>query len=76
MPVSQKTFRVFISSTFSDMCIEHRILQENIFPRLKTLCESNGATFQDVDLRWGVSEDTQLDQKTMDICLGEIAYGG
>jgi len=73
MPSSQKIFRVFVSSTFSDMRIERRILHELVFPKLKELCESNGATFQAVDLRWGVSENTQLDQGTMDLCLNEIA---
>ena len=52
---------------------ERKILQEDVFPRLRSLCESKGASSQDVDLRWGVNEETQLNQKTMDICLGEIA---
>ncbi len=73
MPQTTKTFRVFVSSTFTDMGVERRILQEEVFPKLRALCESKGASFQDVDLRWGVNEDVQLDQKTMDICLGEIA---
>ncbi len=72
MPVSQKTFRVFVSSTFTDMRAERRVLQETVFPRLKALCESRGTSFQAVDLRWGVNEEAQLDQKTMDICLNEI----
>lgn len=73
MPTTVRTFRVFVSSTFTDMRVERRILQEEVFPRLKAFCESRGASFQDVDLRWGVNEEAQLDQKTMDICLGEIA---
>jgi hypothetical protein len=73
MPGAVKTFRVFVSSTFTDMRAERRILQEQVFPRLKALCERKGASFQDVDLRWGVNEEAQLDQKTMDICRGEIA---
>lgn len=73
MSIPQKTFRVFVSSTFTDMREERRILQKDVFPRLKTLCENKGATFQDIDLRWGVNEGAQLDHKTMDICIGEIA---
>jgi hypothetical protein len=73
MPQTTKTFRVFVSSTFTDMRVERRILQKDVFPRLKALCESKGASFQDVDLRWGVNEEAQLDQTIMDICLGEIA---
>lgn len=73
MPQTTKTFRVFVSSTFTDMRVERRILQQDVFPHLKALCESKGASFQDVDLRWGVNEDAQRDQQIMDICLGEIA---
>ena len=73
MPQQTKTFRVFVSSTFTDMRLERRILQTEVFPKLKALSENRGASFQDVDLRWGVNEEAQLDQKTMDICLGEIA---
>jgi hypothetical protein len=73
MPSSQKTFRVFVSSTFTDMRAERRILQEKVFPDLKKYCEARGASFQAVDLRWGVNEESQQEQKTMDICLTEIA---
>jgi hypothetical protein len=72
MPQQTKTFRVFVSSTFADMKEERRILQNEVFPRLEKLCEQKGTRFQAVDLRWGVNEASQLDQKTIDICLGEI----
>jgi hypothetical protein len=72
MPTQYKTFRVFISSTFADMREERRILQNEVFPKLEKHCESKGARFQAVDLRWGVTEASQLEQKTIDICLGEI----
>ena len=72
MPVQTKTFRIFVSSTFSDMREERRILQRDVFPKLEKYCEQNGAQFQAIDLRWGVNEESQLDQKTMDICLNEI----
>jgi len=36
---------------------ERRILQKDVFPRLEKLCESKGAKFQGVDLRWGVNEE-------------------
>jgi hypothetical protein len=72
MPQESKTFRVFVSSTFSDMREERRILQEKVFPDLQKYCESRGTKFQAIDLRWGVSEEAQIDNKTMDICLGEI----
>jgi len=52
---------------------ERRILQKDVFPRLEKFCEANGAKFQGVDLRWGVNEESQLNQKTLDICLNEVA---
>lgn len=64
--------RLFISSTFSDMVHERRILHEQVFPELTRLCASHGARFQAVDLRWGVNDESQLDHKTMELCLGEI----
>ena len=68
-----KTFRVFVSSTFSDLKAERNALQENVFPRLRELCAQHGARFQAIDLRWGVSDEAALDQQTMNFCLGEIA---
>jgi hypothetical protein len=52
---------------------ERRILQKEVFPKLEKYCEENGAKFQAVDLRWGVNEGSQLNQKTLEICLNEIA---
>ena len=73
MPQQTKTFRVFVSSTFTDMKEERSILQKKVFPKLEKFCEENGARFQAVDLRWGVNEESQLNQKTVEICLNEIA---
>jgi hypothetical protein len=73
MPQQTKVFRVFVSSTFSDMTEERRILQRNVFPGLEKFCEERGAKFQAVDLRWGVTEESQLNQKTLEICLNEIS---
>jgi len=52
MPQQTKIFRVFVSSTFTDMKEERRILQKEIFPELEKFCESRGAKFQGVDLYW------------------------
>jgi hypothetical protein len=73
MSSSPKTFRVFVSSTFTDLRAERRVLQERVFPDLKKYCEARGASFQAVDLRWGVNEASQREQRTMEICLTEIA---
>ncbi len=72
MPHATRTFRVFVSSTFSDLRAERDALQEHVFPALGRLCTEAGATFQPIDLRWGVSDEAGLDQQTMTICLTEL----
>ncbi len=67
-----KTFRVFISSTFSDLKAERNALQRHVFPRLQELCAAYGTRFQAIDLRWGVSAEAGLDQRTMRLCLEEL----
>ena len=73
MASSTRTFRVFVSSTFSDLKEERNALQARVFPRLRDLAATNGCRFQAIDLRWGVSDEASLDQQAMNICLGEIA---
>jgi WD40 repeat protein len=72
MPTATRTFRVFVSSTFEDLEAERNALQRDVFPKLRKLCEENGARFQAIDLRWGVRDEAALDQQTMEICLREI----
>ena len=72
MALASKTFRIFVSSTFSDLKEERNILQKEVFPQLRSLCMENNCRFQAVDLRWGVREEASLDQKIMKICLDEI----
>ncbi|MFC1806026.1 DUF4062 domain-containing protein [Planctomycetota bacterium] len=72
MAQASKTFRVFVSSTFSDMKAERNALQEHVWPKLRELCMQHGCRFQAIDLRWGVSQEAALDQQTMPICLEEI----
>jgi hypothetical protein len=69
MASTEKTFRVFISSTFSDLKAERDALQSRVFPRLQELCQRHGARFQAIDLRWGISQEASRDQQTMNICL-------
>jgi WD40 repeat protein len=72
MTQAGKTFRIFVSSTFSDLKEERNALQKYVFPRLRELCMQHGCRFQAIDLRWGVSEEASLDQQTVKICLQEI----
>lgn len=69
---SQRVFRLFLSSTFSDFIPEREALQERVYPKLESLCRQYGATFEAVDLRWGITEEAQRSNDTMRICLEEI----
>jgi len=73
MAQASRTIRLFVSSTFSDMKAERDILQREVFPRLKQICLSKGLRFQAIDLRWGVSEEAGRHNRTMRICLRELA---
>jgi hypothetical protein len=70
--VDAKVFRIFLSSTFDDMKAERRLLAERVFPELEELCRGHGASLQVIDLRWGISPEAVLAQRTRRICLREI----
>ncbi|MGH7560442.1 MAG: AAA family ATPase [Gemmatimonadales bacterium] len=72
MAQAARTFRIFVSSTFSDLEPERNALQRKVFPALRKLCEEGGARFQAIDLRWGVPDEAGLDQRTIRICLEEV----
>ncbi len=72
MSFASKTFRIFVSSTFSDLKEERNALQSRVFPRLRELCAEYGCRFQAIDLRWGIREEASFDHQTMRICLDEI----
>ncbi len=50
MALSSRTFRVLVSSAFSDLPSEHGILYADVFPRLEELCRRHGWRFQAIDL--------------------------
>jgi hypothetical protein len=66
------TFRLFISSTFSDFTAEREALQKRVFPELEKFCAERGARFQAIDLRWGITEEAQQEHDTLRICLEEV----
>jgi NACHT domain- and WD repeat-containing protein len=71
MAQSGRVFRVFVSSTFADLQAERDILKD-VFSRLMDECRPQGARFQGIDMRWGVSEEASLDQRAAAICFEEI----
>jgi len=64
--------RVFISTTVGDMQEEREELVKQVFPHLRSLCESRGVTWGEVDLRWGVSDEAKAEGKVLPLCLAEI----
>jgi len=45
MPRGSRTFRTFVSSTFSDLVAERNALHEHVWPKLRELCMSHGWHF-------------------------------
>ena len=54
--MSRHVFRLFVSSTFTDFQAEREALR-GVWERMEAWCASHGASFQVVDLRWGISEN-------------------
>jgi hypothetical protein len=52
---------------------EREILQRKVFPIFGRSCRAKGFEFQPIDLRWGVSQEAGQSNKTMRICLRELA---
>jgi tetratricopeptide (TPR) repeat protein len=67
-----RQIRVFISSTFSDMQAERDELVKFVFPQLRSLCESRGVVWGEVDLRWGITDEEKSEGKVLPLCLEEI----
>ena len=70
--MKNKTFRLFISSTFSDFNLERNILNGEVSQVINDYCQSYGYNFQLIDLRWGVNSESSLNQNTLAICLDEV----
>src|SRR5207248_4849400 len=72
MPNAWKTVRVFISSTFLDMHAERDHLVKVTFPRLRQWCEERRLHLDDIDLRWGVTQEQAASGKVIELCLQQI----
>lgn len=58
--------RIFISSSFGEMAEERKILATRVMPSLRPVCEEHNVNLIDVDLRWGITDESagleRLDQ--------------
>lgn len=64
--------RVFLSSTFMDMEHERSYFNEILAPKLTRICAQRGVSFFSVDLRWGITQEEQVNDQVLPICLREI----
>ena len=67
-----RLFRVYVSSTLSDMKTEREALQRQVFPKLREFCLTYGYQFQAVDMRWGISDKATVDRQSIKIYLKEL----
>ena len=54
------------------MRAERNILATKVYPYLRQQCASRDLDFQVVDMRWGVTEDSQNDHSVEKLCLLEV----
>ncbi|KAG2462362.1 TEP1 protein, partial [Polypterus senegalus] len=71
--VSWRSIRVFISSTFRDMHGERDLLVRYVFPELRQRAAHHYIHLQEVDLRWGITEEEARSNRTVELCLSEVA---
>ncbi|XP_051779107.1 telomerase protein component 1 isoform X1 [Erpetoichthys calabaricus] len=71
--VSWRSIRVFISSTFRDMHGERDLLIRYVFPELRQRAAHHYIHLQEVDLRWGITEEEARSNRTVELCLSEVA---
>uniref|UniRef100_A0A3Q1AT66 TROVE domain-containing protein n=1 Tax=Amphiprion ocellaris TaxID=80972 RepID=A0A3Q1AT66_AMPOC len=62
--------RVFISSTFRDMHSERDVLVRSVFPELRRRAAQHRLHLQEVELRWGVTEEES--ERAAQLCLSEV----
>ncbi|XP_077983798.1 telomerase protein component 1-like isoform X2 [Glandiceps talaboti] len=67
-----KTIRIFLSSTFTDTTLDRNMMTQEVFEPIRRMCRERGVSFEVVDLRWGVRQESVSDHRTLAICLEEI----
>ena len=70
--IDSDAIRVFISSTFLDMKVERDLLIKEVFPSLRRMCDPFGISVNEIDLRWGITEQESEKGETLPLCLSEI----
>ncbi|XP_059497803.1 telomerase protein component 1 [Stegostoma tigrinum] len=68
-----RTVRVFVSSTFRDMCSERDLLIRSVFPELRARAARHFVRVEEVDLRWGITEEESRSNRQLELCLTEVS---
>lgn len=72
MDFTDRTIRVFISSTFRDMVEDRDALMTHAWPELRRFCRERDVEFVEVDLRWGIAEERSNRKEWLKLALDEI----
>ncbi|CAI9574215.1 unnamed protein product, partial [Staurois parvus] len=67
-----RSVRVFISSTFRDMHSERDLLIGQVMPQLRLRAASHFLSLEEVDLRWGITEEETRKDRQLSLCLSEV----
>ena len=70
--ITNRSIRIFISSTFRDMMEERNMLMTHAWPELRRYCRERQVELVEVDLRWGIAEEQSTRKETLKLCLDEI----
>ncbi|XP_060546985.1 telomerase protein component 1 isoform X2 [Pantherophis guttatus] len=76
IPVPQsrwRSVRIFVSSTFRDMHGERDLLIRSVFPELRARAARFCLAIQEIDLRWGITEQESQRNKQVELCLSEVS---
>lgn len=68
----KRAISVFISSTFQDMQNERDMLLKYTFKELRHMCECRGISWNEIDLRWGITEEEATSGKVLPLCFYAI----
>uniref|UniRef100_A0A674IMT5 Telomerase associated protein 1 n=1 Tax=Terrapene triunguis TaxID=2587831 RepID=A0A674IMT5_9SAUR len=68
-----RSIRVFISSPVRDMQGERDVVLRAVLPALRARAAPHRLALQEIDLRWGITEQEARQERQLELCLSEVA---
>ncbi|XP_053324499.1 telomerase protein component 1 [Spea bombifrons] len=68
-----RSIRIFISSTFRDMHGERDVIIGRVIPELRVRASRHFLSIEEVDLRWGITEEEAKQDRQLYLCLSEVS---